>query len=84
MINQNIVQSADKGKTTYASPKTLRENRAIEKQAISQKNNIMGHIETELKEENVNQLRLESVSEETIVEKVPVEDFLSALDLFED
>lgn len=84
MINQNIVQSADKGKTTYASPKTLRENRAIEKQAISQKNNVMGHIETELKEENVNQLRLESVSEETIVEKVPVEDFLSALDLFED
>lgn len=84
MINQSIVQSADKGKKTYASSKTLRENRAIEKQAVSQKNNVMSYIERDLKELEVTQLNLEGVTEETITEQPPLEDFLSALDLFED
>lgn len=84
MINQNFVQEIDKKQTTYPSTKTLRENRTVEKQITSQKNNVMEHIEKENEKLSNESLTVKSIAEENGLKQTQMESFLDALDEFED
>lgn len=84
MINQNIVQEIDKNQTTSPSAKTLRENRTVEKQITSQKNNVMEHIEKENEKLSNESLTVKITHEVKDLEQIQIESFLDALDEFED